>query len=272
MSTSKKRWAKRCFVHGLASIFLVSAMGCNTALKRKQYEGETYTEHFQNFFDNSETIKVSDPYNTYLLRTTLQRHEEQDKSAFLDFVRPLQEKIAEREANKNRDLSQRERFDLAEEYVRSHISYASDEEITNGETIEYRFTPSETVAEGRGDCDDYALLYYFTFKEIGFTDEQMRIMIYKQNVDDTTSAHMNLAVSIDGTIYFADYYKLNNERYESYINSITSDRIKLVGSVTFTEEGRQFLQTKSPAECIVKREDKKEQMIYYNCTYSYSFS
>lgn len=53
-----------------------------------------------------------------------------------------------------------------------------------------------------GDCEDYAIVKYFTLKELGFPVEQMRIVVVTDSILNV--AHAILAVYLDDDIYILD--------------------------------------------------------------------
>ncbi len=69
-----------------------------------------------------------------------------------------------------------------------------------------------------GDCEDYAIVKYFTLRKLGFPMEIMRIVV----VEDTilNLAHAILAVYLDGDIYILDNLSrnvLSHTRVHNYI-------------------------------------------------------
>lgn len=53
-----------------------------------------------------------------------------------------------------------------------------------------------------GDCEDYAIVKYFTLKELGFDPHAMRIVVLQNTM--TGEAHAVLAVYLDGDVYILD--------------------------------------------------------------------
>ncbi len=56
--------------------------------------------------------------------------------------------------------------------------------------------------ETSGDCEDYSIAKYFTLKELGFSPDDMRIVIVRETIRNI--AHAVLAVYIDDEIYILD--------------------------------------------------------------------
>ena len=70
----------------------------------------------------------------------------------------------------------------------NNISYSSDMD-TYGVT-DYWATPSEFLAKGEGDCEDYAIAKYFLLKHLGIDSNKMFITYV--SVSSYTQAHMVL--------------------------------------------------------------------------------
>lgn len=69
-----------------------------------------------------------------------------------------------------------------------------------------------------GDCEDYAIAKYFTLKELGFSVEQMRIVVLKDTILNV--AHAILAVYLDDDIYILDNIAknvLSHTRIRNYL-------------------------------------------------------
>ncbi len=80
------------------------------------------------------------------------------------------------------------------EFLHQHIEYATDIQIWGVE--DYWATPLQTLGKGRGDCEDWAILQYFSLRITGIQDQKLRL-IYVTAVLDTpqgpvTEPHMVL--------------------------------------------------------------------------------
>jgi predicted transglutaminase-like cysteine proteinase len=75
------------------------------------------------------------------------------------------------------------------------------EDFQNWHVSDYWETPSQFLAHG-GDCEDYAIAKYFSLVRLGFSADDMRIVI----VDDTNLNvfHAVLAVRSEGTVWLLD--------------------------------------------------------------------
>jgi predicted transglutaminase-like cysteine proteinase len=62
---------------------------------------------------------------------------------------------------------------------------------------DYWATPLETLAKGKGDCEDFTIAKYFTLLEAGLPNEQLRLIYVKARIggaaSNVTQAHMVLA-------------------------------------------------------------------------------
>ena len=71
-----------------------------------------------------------------------------------------------------------------------------DDRIVWGQS-EYWATPMETLGKGAGDCEDFAIVKYFTLLQLGIPDERLRLIYVNARVGGagttTTQAHMVLA-------------------------------------------------------------------------------
>ena len=83
-------------------------------------------------------------------------------------------------------LSDREKLSLINERVNRDIQFQTD--IDNWEAIDYWATPAETLTKGAGDCEDYALLKYFSLLISGVDQTKLKLLYGRTNV----SAHMVL--------------------------------------------------------------------------------
>ena len=75
-----------------------------------------------------------------------------------------------------------------------HDEYAYD-------TLDYWADTAELL-EKRGDCEDYALSKYYTLRELGFSPDELKIMVVYDEVAYVN--HAVLMVYIDGTRYMLD--------------------------------------------------------------------
>lgn len=93
--------------------------------------------------------------------------------------------------------------------------YRSDEQ--NYGRRDYWATPLEFLRNS-GDCEDYAIAKYVTLRQLGFTPEQLRLVVVRDVVRDL--AHAVLAVYLDDEVYILDNLTtavLPQERIGQYV-------------------------------------------------------
>lgn len=77
--------------------------------------------------------------------------------------------------------------------------YREDRDVWGRE--DYWAIPQEFLRRS-GDCEDYAIIKYFTLKELGLSPKTMRIVVVRDTVRNL--GHAVLAVYMDGTAYILD--------------------------------------------------------------------
>lgn len=81
------------------------------------------------------------------------------------------------------------------EFFNRKILYTDDQEIWG--QSDYWATPMESLAKGKGDCEDYVIAKYFTLRNMNIPDKQLRLIYVKARIGGPTSsvqqAHMVLA-------------------------------------------------------------------------------
>lgn len=75
------------------------------------------------------------------------------------------------------------------------------EDIENWGQEDYWASPAQFLKKS-GDCEDYAIVKYFTLKELGFDPQKMRIVVLRDTVRNL--AHAVLAVYQDDEAYILD--------------------------------------------------------------------
>jgi predicted transglutaminase-like cysteine proteinase len=82
---------------------------------------------------------------------------------------------------------------------------------------DYWATPLEFL-QSSGDCEDYAIVKYVTLRRLGFTREQLRLVVVRDVARDL--AHAVLAVYLDDQVYILDNLTsaiLPQERVANYV-------------------------------------------------------
>lgn len=97
-----------------------------------------------------------------------------------------------------RKLPRRAQIDAVNQWANAR-PYVED--IKNWGVSDYWETPAEFLDHG-GDCEDYAIAKYFSLVRLGFSPDDLRIVI----VDDTNMNvfHAVLAVREEGTVWLLD--------------------------------------------------------------------
>jgi predicted transglutaminase-like cysteine proteinase len=82
---------------------------------------------------------------------------------------------------------------------------------------DYWATPGEFLKLS-GDCEDYSITKYYALRKLGFSIEDMRIVLLKDNIRNIS--HAILAVKLDGESYVLDNVSdlvLPHLKYEHYV-------------------------------------------------------
>ena len=81
------------------------------------------------------------------------------------------------------------------EFFNRRIQFGNDQEIWG--QGDYWATLLETLAKGKGDCEDFTIAKYFTLLNADIPDEQLRLVYVKAKIggmaSNVTQAHMVLA-------------------------------------------------------------------------------
>jgi predicted transglutaminase-like cysteine proteinase len=105
---------------------------------------------------------------------------------FLDWQKLLQD---------TRELPVSDKLRRVNEFFNRRIQFGTDQDIW-GQT-DYWATPMQTLAKGKGDCEDFTIAKYFTLLNIGIPNEQLRLIYVKARIGGPASsiqqAHMVLA-------------------------------------------------------------------------------
>ncbi|WP_295748837.1 transglutaminase-like cysteine peptidase [Undibacterium sp.] len=86
------------------------------------------------------------------------------------------------------------------EFFNRKILYTDDLEVWG--QSDYWATPMESLAKGKGDCEDYVIAKYFTLRNMNIPDKQLRLIYVKARIGGPASnvqqAHMVLAYYASG--------------------------------------------------------------------------
>ncbi len=95
-------------------------------------------------------------------------------------------------------LAKEEQLDFVNKFF-NKWPYKLDMEVYG--VSEYWAIPTEFMMRS-GDCEDYSIAKFFVLRELGFTNEQMRIVVVMDNI--RRIGHAVLAVYVDGDIKILD--------------------------------------------------------------------
>lgn len=100
--------------------------------------------------------------------------------------------------DRHRDDAPIDQLDVVNRFL-NKWRYKTD--ATNYGRRDYWATPLEFLRRS-GDCEDYAIIKYVSLRELGFSADQLRVVVVKDTVRDI--AHAVLAVYLDGEAYILD--------------------------------------------------------------------
>ncbi len=105
-----------------------------------------------------------------------------------------------------------ERLSYVSNAINSMIAYTSDEKQYG--KMDHWSAPAKTLATGKGDCEDYAILKMAALKALGIPDGSMSIVVLR--VTDRNIYHAVLAVSTAQGHYILDNLRRNAGLDTSY--------------------------------------------------------
>ena len=91
-------------------------------------------------------------------------------------------------SSKNKSLPDKDKLVLVNDFFNSSILFVDDIDLWKQE--DYWATPVEFLSMGAGDCEDFSIAKYFTLKELGIPEENLRITYVK--AVELNQAHMVL--------------------------------------------------------------------------------
>ncbi len=115
---------------------------------------------------------------------------------------------------KARGLSKLDQLKLVNSFW-NRWPYREDSEVYG--KPDYWAAPYE-FRKNSGDCEDYSIAKYFTLKELGFSVDQMRIVVVMETIRNI--AHAVLVVYLDGDAYVLDNLSTNvlsHKRLRNYV-------------------------------------------------------
>lgn len=111
-----------------------------------------------------------------------------------------------------KEMPFQERLSYVSNAVNSMITYTSDQKQYG--TVDHWSAPTKTLATGKGDCEDYAILKMAALKAMGIPDSSMSIVVLR--VTDRNIYHAVLAVSTAQGHYILDNLRRNAGLDTSY--------------------------------------------------------
>ena len=91
--------------------------------------------------------------------------------------------------------SDEDRLRQINDFINQHIAFEDD--ISVWQQSDYWATPLETIGQGRGDCEDFSILKYFSLREAGIPTSKLRLVYVKATLQTRSGpvqqAHMVLA-------------------------------------------------------------------------------
>ena len=126
-------------------------------------------------------------------RDRLEKCMDDSKACESPTVRSLSQAVSDA-----RKLPKAEQIDFVNKFF-NKWPYKLDMEVYG--ISEYWAIPTEFMMRS-GDCEDYSIAKFFVLRELGFTNEQLRIVVVMDNI--RRIGHAVLAVYIDGDIKVLD--------------------------------------------------------------------
>lgn len=96
---------------------------------------------------------------------------------------------AQLEASKK--LPEAEKLKRLNDFFNRNIVFGED--ITIWNQTDYWATPLETIGRGQGDCEDFAIVKYYSLRLVGIPVNKMRLIYVKAKQGNNSRAHMVLA-------------------------------------------------------------------------------
>lgn len=76
-----------------------------------------------------------------------------------------------------KNLPEQEKLVRVNDFFNRRIDFVDDSNLWG--RVDYWATPLEFLARGAGDCEDYSIAKYFTLKELGVSEDKMRLTYVK---------------------------------------------------------------------------------------------
>ena len=97
--------------------------------------------------------------------------------------------------NSARKKKDEDKLTLVNDFINRHIVFENDMSIW--QQSDYWATPLETIGQGQGDCEDFAIIKYVSLLMAGVAENKLRLIYVKAQINApdgaTRVAHMTLA-------------------------------------------------------------------------------
>jgi predicted transglutaminase-like cysteine proteinase len=114
-----------------------------------------------------------------VLHSPSKKTDEQAQQRLQDWKALVEQSISLRDEDKLRRVNA---------FFNSNILYGEDQDVWG--QADYWASPQETLIQGAGDCEDFALAKYFTLRLLGITEKNLRLVY--TTVSSAQQAHMIL--------------------------------------------------------------------------------
>ncbi|WP_310450760.1 transglutaminase-like cysteine peptidase [Sulfuritalea sp.] len=108
------------------------------------------------------------------------------------FLRDWQQTLAE---TRSRSMPEKDKLVRINDFINRNIGFEDDLSIWN--QSDYWATPLETIGQGRGDCEDFSIIKYYSLKDAGVPVAKLRLVYVKARLEGPAGpylqAHMVLA-------------------------------------------------------------------------------
>ncbi len=131
------------------------------------------------------------------------------------------------EAISKMNLTREQKITAVNDFINKSLIYTEDRDVWH--VSDYWASPTESLAKGYGDCEDYALAKYFSLEQLGFTDADMRIVVLNDTRKNVLHAilvinnpegtnyvldNQNKSVMLDSQIaYYTPIYSINEHNW-----------------------------------------------------------
>ncbi|MAH04546.1 MAG: hypothetical protein CL561_03200 [Alphaproteobacteria bacterium] len=130
-----------------------------------------------------------------------------------------------------RGVGREEMLNTVDKIINDRIVEAKDIESSGRD--DYFSTPYETITRGNGDCEDYAILKYFTLKHLGYPEEDLRVVFMHKHAS-------LLALNENGMPVHLDNNEMFSQRAPKYF--YVADSMLPYMMFNFTDDGIHMMQ------------------------------